>query len=364
MNIIVACPSHINPMRTPLLFSSLLAPCLLQAQITLGPADVPSAGDTMRYWNAALATFDDADTGPGHVWDFSTLVGLDEAADTAVTVGSTPLLYQFFFNNGLLYPDHDANYAVKGTDLDFQQLTLTDLYDYFKVDADGFDNVGFGANINGIPASVQRLPVDHIYRFPLDYGNMDTSSSNWEITVPTLLFFSQAQTRFNEVDGWGTLYLPEDTVDVLRVRSTLQRTDSVYIDQFGIGFSLPEPETVEYKWLAVGRDFPVLQVNVTGGIPVLVRFQSQTEPLSTGIAQEERTDGAIYPNPATDVVYVQVPEGVHGQLGLFDAQGREVRRVGQVNAGVRVAVDVSELAAGRYALRVAGADWNVGVVVR
>ena len=34
----------------------------------------------MRYWNAALATFDDADTGPSHVWDFSALVGLDEAA--------------------------------------------------------------------------------------------------------------------------------------------------------------------------------------------------------------------------------------------------------------------------------------------
>jgi len=325
---------------------------------------MPSAGDTMRYWNAALAIFDEGDTGPGHVWDFSTLLGTSEAADTAVSVGSTPLLYQFFFNNALLYPDYNADYAVKGTDLDFQQLTLTDLFDYYKRDADGFDNVGFGANINGIPASVRRTPVDQIYRFPLDFGNTDTSSSYWEITVPTLLFFSQAQTRSNEVDGWGTLYLPEDTVEVLRVRSTLQRTDSVYIDQFGIGFSLPEPETVEYKWLAIGRDFPMLQVNVTGGIPGLVRFQSQTEPLSAGIAQHTSTAAAVYPNPASDVVYVTIPEGVYGQLSLFDVQGREVRRAGLVNAGVRLAVDVAGLPAGRYMFRVAGVDWNGPVVVR
>ncbi|MCB0810061.1 MAG: hypothetical protein KDB96_12350, partial [Flavobacteriales bacterium] len=219
----------------------LFLPVVLSAQITLDQTDMPSAGDTMRYWNGFLTGFDGADTGPNHVWDFSALGPLNEAADTAVSVGSTPFLYQFFFNNIFLYPDHDADYAVKGQEFGFQQLQVSDVYDYFKKGSSGFRNVGFGANINGLPSSIRRLPVDYVYRFPMTYGDVDSSFSTWEVDVPTIFHFEQEQWRFNEVDGWGVLYLPTDTFTVLRVRSVLQRTDSIHIDQFGIGFAIPEP---------------------------------------------------------------------------------------------------------------------------
>lgn len=190
---------------------------------------MPSAGDIPARWNTTVTQFDDADTGPNHVWDFSVLQPQLETADTCVSVSSTPILYQFFFNNPFIYPDHDADYAVRGQDFDFQVLRLTDVYDYFKRDANGFDNVGFGANINGVPASVQRLPVDHVYELPLNYSDASTSPSTWEVEVPGVLFFRQEQVRDNTVDGWGTLYLPTDTFQVLRVKSVLNRTDSIYV---------------------------------------------------------------------------------------------------------------------------------------
>lgn len=336
----------------------------LVAQVTLYQTDMPSAGDTLRSWTATLPGFDGAQTGPAHTWDFSQLTPLTEVADTAVTVGSTPFLYQFFFNNGLLYPDHDADYAVKGQDFDFQLLQVTDLYDYYKKAGTAFSNVGFGANINGLPSSVRRLPVDHVYRFPLSYGDQDSSFSTWEIAVPTLFFFRQEQWRYNTVDGWGTLQLPTDTFEVIRVRSVLQRTDSIHIDQFGTGFTVPEPETVEYKWLAVAEGHPVLQVNTLGGVPNLVRFRH--DPQATAIAGPVREqEGRPYPNPAVDMVHVRMPSGAAGDLLLLDAGGREVRRVPGVRAHAVVAMDLQGLSAGTYQLRLSdpAIRWNGRLVV-
>ncbi|MCB0794362.1 MAG: T9SS type A sorting domain-containing protein [Flavobacteriales bacterium] len=295
---------------------------MAQAQIVIDEADMADAGDTLRYWNGLLLQFDGGDTGPNHVWDFSDLGPLFEGADTLVTVGSTPFLYQFFFNNPILYPQHDADYAVKGLEFGFQQLQLTNVYDYFKVGGSGLRNVGFGATINGLPSSVRRIPVDYIHRFPLEFGNVDTSLSNWDIDIPLLFSFRQEQERRNEVDGWGTIYLPTDTLEVLRVRSEIERTDSIYIDQFNFGFSLPEPQTIEYRWLAQGRKFPVLQVNTIGGIPVLVRFQYDLENISTAVTANEVGGFSVFPNPASERVVVRAADLRGAELRLFDPLGR------------------------------------------
>lgn len=306
----------------PLLLIGL--PLWAHAQITLQPADLPSAGDTMRFGNAVLTGFDGADTGPAHVWDFSALTALTDGADTAVTVASTPLLYQFYFNNPVLYPAHDADYAVKGPDFGFQQLSLQNVYEYFKKGGGGFDNVGFGASVNGVPTSVRRQPVDRIFPLPLTMGASLVSTSNWSVSVPTLLYFGQEQVRTTTVDGWGTLFLPTDTFEVLRVRSELQRQDTVFINQFGNGFSFAEPQTVEYRWMAAGRDHPVLQVTTTAGAVTQVRFQYDS--MLVGLpAMSSATDVLrLIPNPASDQVQVVVPPVGHGTLEVVDSRGRSV----------------------------------------
>lgn len=335
----------------------------VQGQITVTQSDMPSAGDIPARWNATVTQFDDADTGPNHVWDFSTLQPLLETADTCVTVSSTPLLYQFFFNNPFLYPDHDADYAVRGQDFDFQVLQLTDVYDYFKRDANGFDNVGFGANINGVPASVQRLPVDHVYELPLDFNDASTSPSNWEVEVPGVLFFRQEQVRENLVDGWGTLYLPTDTFEVLRVKSVLNRTDSIYVNQFMFGFSLPEPETIEYKWLAAGMDVPVLQVNTVAGVATTARFWYDSTSLGMDGEMEE---GAfeMFPNPADQHVNVRFDAGVERSLEVLDLSGRALLTIPVNAASTKADIDVRLLASGLYMVRLSGTDLTARLVVK
>lgn len=326
------------------------------AQITIGPLDMPSAGDTIRYRSDAPATFDAADTGPGHVWDYSMLVPQGEGADTAVTVGSTPLLYQLFFNNNIIYPDWAANYAMKGTGIDLAgQLQIENLYDYYKKGSTGFRNVGFGATINGLPTSVQRDPVDWIFRFPMDYGNVDSSFSTWNVSVPTVLYFVEEQWRHNNVDGWGTLYLPTDTFEVLRLESRITRSDSLYIDQFGFGFQLPDIETIEYKWVAQGMDAPVLTITTVAGTLTEARFYYDELALATSEDVALPKDDMLHlmPNPADGQTWLSVP-GDALSASILDADGRVVLRIPLAAKGGSLPIDVSSLASGLYTVQVTG----------
>lgn len=343
-------------MRRTLALSFCLVAGSATAQITVGPNDMPSAGDTVRYVNTVADGVDLDLTGPGVVWDLSWLVPGAEGADTVVGVGSTPALYQFFFNNPFIYPEHDADIAMRGQAFSFQQLNVSNVFEYFKRDASGYRNVGFGANVNGVPTSVRRIPVDRIHTFPLDFGDTDQSFSSFSLEVPSLFSFTQDQLRTNTVDGWGTLYLPADTFEVLRVRSVLQRDDSVFIAQFGQGFAFPEPETVEYKWIANGMDEPVLLITTVGGQLRDARFHYSPDEVQTGVAGMDRADMGLFPNPADGVVWLRVPAGNAGEVNVLDAQGRRVISSQRITAAGDVALDVSGLAPGRYQVLVQGAQ--------
>lgn len=334
-------------MRTALLVATLAFVSSGSAQVIIGEDDMPAVNDTLRY-RTTLATGVDVDfTGEGVTWNMSTLAPQLEGADTMVSVGSTPLLYQLYFNNPFLYPQNRANFAVKGMDFSLMAFTLSDVYDYFRADANGFFNVGFGANLNGLPTSVRRQPIDRIYAFPLEYGDTDVSNSSFNVSVPTLLYFGQDQVRTTVVDGWGTLILPADTFEVLRVKSTLQRTDTVYVNQLGTGFRIPEPETIEYKWLAPGMGKPVLEVIAIGGVPATAEFYYEPDEVITAVAAAQRTDLRVYPNPARAEVFV--PVATTGRLVLRDIAGRIVLER-NVQAGALERLDLSGFSEGSYLL--------------
>lgn len=325
---------------------------------------MPSAGDTMRYSTTAAQGIDLVTTGAGVIWDMGQLVPQAAGADTAVTVGSTPLLYQFYFNNQFLYPQHRADHAQKGPSFGAQGLQVTDVYEYFKNSSDGFRNVGFGASINGVPSSVRRIPIDRIYEFPMNFGDVNNSPSFFELTVPTLLYYSQSQQRDNVVDGWGTLYLPADTFQVLRVKSVLQRHDSVYVDQFGTGFGFDQPETIEYKWVAAGMDAPVLVVTTVGGTATTARFHY--DPIIiTALPEHSNFVPTVYPNPVSDHLTISLPAKSIGTAVIIDASGKIVRTGISLIGSDMLRIDVTELLSGTYTVRSTDVDrpWSVQFVV-
>lgn len=351
-------------MRSILTLTATVSILCASAQITISDADMPSAGDTMRYSTIAALDIDLLFTGAGVTWDMSDLLPLADGADTAVTIGSTPLLYQFFFNNQILYPQHKADYAQKGVSFGAQGLQVSDVYEYYKKGSDGFRNVGFGANINGVPASVRRIPVDVVYEFPMNFGDVSSSPSFFELTVPALLYYSQSQQRDNVVDGWGTLNLPTNTFQVLRVKSVIQRRDSIYIEQFGTGFGFDEPETIEYKWIAAGMDAPVLIATTVGGVATTARFFYDPS-IMTEVAENDRSELYVYPNPVSEELSISIPYDMTGSVAICDASGREVITGIYINGVDPLKIDVAQLEPGTYVLRSVGSDrlWSVQFVV-
>jgi hypothetical protein len=69
-------------MRTTLLLSGILFLASAQGQITIGEADMPSAGDTMRFRSFDAASILLDQTGADQVWDYGDLTPMAEVADT------------------------------------------------------------------------------------------------------------------------------------------------------------------------------------------------------------------------------------------------------------------------------------------
>jgi hypothetical protein len=338
-------------MRVLLLLPAVAIALSVDAQLLFGPDDMPDRGDILRYRNTSGQGLDlDLDlSGQGVVWDFSALPLGTEGVDTLLPVSAVPFTYQFYFNNNFIYPQNVANYALRGGALggfNIPGFELEDPYEFYKTTNAGFRHVGFAAGLQGIPLGVRRVPVDIILRFPLAFGNVDTSISRFGVNVPSLLYFGQDQTRISHVDGEGTLILPGNTYECLRVRATLSRTDTVHIEQFGFGFRFPEPPAVEYRWLAKGINQPVLTITTVGGVVTSTRFFHDPAPPAL-----PGPTFVVFPNPATDEIHVVTPFGYEGEWVVVDAIGREMRPPVRARPGELLRIGVEHLAAGAYTLR-------------
>jgi gliding motility-associated-like protein len=99
----------------------------------------------------------------------------------------------------------------------------------------------------------------------MNYGNVDSSNSGFAFPLPNIGFYAKKQFRKNTVDGWGTLKTPFGTFQTLRVKSEIDIVDSIHIDTLGFGFNIPRQKIYEFKWLANGKDIPILQIDATQG---------------------------------------------------------------------------------------------------
>lgn len=336
------------------IFTTLLLVLTLQhsfAQITITQADLPEVGDTYVTSTALDPGIDYATTGANQTWDYSYLTELTQNIDTIFPVDFTPNAYQFFFDNANLFPDHVADYAARGQELDLAgQFTLTNVFNFTRQDSDATRNVGFGANINGIPASIRNDSIDVIYNLPLNFGDATSNYFEFGLSVPTIGYYGGQGTRINEVDGWGTLITPYGTFDALRIRSEIQQDDSIYVDLVGFGFNIPR-NRVEYKWLGVDGGIPLLQIttNVSflGETVQSIVYQDSARN-GLGVDEHQLLDWEIYPNPTSSNITVQGSGLTQDQvLHVLDLSGRLVKTIPVSGS---VTIDVSFLAEGVYTL--------------
>ncbi|MPM03645.1 hypothetical protein SDC9_49912 [bioreactor metagenome] len=343
-------------MKKFLLFVAGLLSLQAYSQITITQSDFPQTGDSyvVSTWSDD-GSLDFTVAGANHTWDFSSMVA--ESQDTVEFISasntSLPVTYIAAFNNFVTDPEHDADVA-KMEDISSPMPTITfeNYYSFYKVSSDAFIQVGMGVTINSAPLPVQWNPTDSIVMLPAAYGNQDTCFSSYSANIPSLGYYSEQRTRYNTIDGWGTLKTPFGTFDALRILSYSEIHDSLYYDAYGIGFPMDRTET-EYKWYAHGYSIPVLQVVISDGMSASSTVTYIDSLRNVAVEEEMMATLNVYPNPSSDEVFVNISaEEFPLQISIFDAAGREMTSF--MAADNRI--DVSLLPAGIYFMSLTGSS--------
>ncbi|MDD3742840.1 MAG: T9SS type A sorting domain-containing protein [Lentimicrobiaceae bacterium] len=234
------------------------------AQITVTRADMPAVGDTIRVSSAMFTMMDPSLTGENYQWNFSDLNAMSQRVVSYISPTSTPFFYQIVFNPAT------ANLATPIDQLDFlTQMQMTNAYEFYKASETNYVRPGYAVTITGIPVPMKFDQPELLYSFPLSYSSpKDSSISNYSITFPGLGHFSIERSRVNEVDGWGEITTPLGTFDVLRIKSTIHESDSLYVDSLQMGTPIIR-DVVEYQWIANNMGIPVLTISIEQGMQTI-----------------------------------------------------------------------------------------------
>jgi len=247
----------------------LLATCIFpsfysNAQITVNQNDFASAGKTVYLSTGQNNPFlNITATGANSTWDFSTLRSTGQQQIDYLNVSGTNIVYALYYADIFFNPNR-SNIALAGSDIPFNQaLGITNPYTFYYKNQNMYKKVGYGGEVAGLPAPLALTTPDTIYRFPMNYGNIHTTRSDYTVSLPGVLTSVYSQTRTTTIDGWGTLTTPYGTFDVLRSKSEVLGNDSIYADSLGFGVNIPRSKRTEYKWIAKNEDVPILQINTS-----------------------------------------------------------------------------------------------------
>jgi hypothetical protein len=354
-------------MKKKLLLLALLTSTITTwAQITIGSSDLPTINDVYIRDNAGNTSIIDlAVTGANVTWDYSALTSTGMDTIDYMAVSSTNLAYQFYFNNSILYANHKSDLAINGIDfpaIPAVPITITNVVNYFKIaNNDGYYQTGFGASISGLPASIRYIPRDKLLPLPCNFGTNESNPFEWNFDVPSIGSYGQNKTRTVEVDGWGTLNLPNGgTYNTLRVKSTIEGIDTVYIAQFNFGIAIPSTQ-LEYKWYAQGEGEPVLTVNATSllGAETISSVNHKHHDSTAGLQKQSllRTQLDLFPNPSQGIASIKYYTPVQGPLTIqvIDITGKKIllqQETSNANTNNQFQLNLDQLASGLYTLQI------------
>ncbi|QQR86578.1 MAG: hypothetical protein IPJ76_18685 [Flavobacteriales bacterium] len=321
--------------------ASFLLTIAAQAQITIGQNEMPHANDELLRTRAFTNPFIDyATTGAAHVWDFSNLTV--NTADTAeyLTVASTNFVYAITYAD-LFFNPNRANHAKHGVDVPFNQfLPISDPYTFLYRSSSVYRKVGYGVELAGLPVPILMEDQDVIYELPVQFGDSTADFSSYNLDIPGLGYYGFSQDRTNEVDGWGAITTPAGSFDVLRVKTTLEITDSIAVDSLGVGFSVDRPVVREYKWLAQGLRVPVLQINTTElfGFQVVNAIYYYDVPRTLEVVQPLAS--TICPGATVNVPYEAT--GAYNAGGFLIQANHFIAQLSDANGDFTTPVDVGD----------------------
>jgi hypothetical protein len=317
------------------------------AQPVLTGSDLPQGGQTYLRANAIPPVFADLDAnGEALTWDFSNLVSTGETSTEYLPISSASITTQIVFGSA----DHFTAFDFPELGLE-EALPISGATTYLEIGGSSYRVIGLGLTTDIFDLPVIYEDEEELLPLPLTFGASLEGSSALTIDLPELLYYDTEQTSLIEVDAWGTLLLPGNAYECLRVKRTYSALDSVNVALADIGFSLPREGTV-YEWYAAGEGMPVLSVQSIAGIPAVWQYKP-TDSDPTTVAEASRRDALPLLNPATvgHAIALSTPHEGPVHWCVTDAQGRPVFDGILNSAASRTVFPSQNWPAGAYSLR-------------
>jgi hypothetical protein len=310
------------------------------SQITITSDDFPSVGDT--YVNASdesPANADPGSPGPNQSWNFTGFMEDFTSSSNFVTPGSTPF--------SSLFPD--ANLATNTGDT---------IFSFIKLNTDKAASLGiviesvFSGNLVN-----NYVPEELIADFPLNYQDEWIDEYYYEFfTDPGIpgvdsTRFKSEITSEVEVDAWGTVTIPLGTFNALRLSEVRTSVDSSWAKVAGIWMLQFTTTTMSYNYEWWTNEAPVgpflASMSSTDNFTTIDDATWVKDAfVNVPEANDENTLG-IYPNPASDYLYISTGKTTNQSLMVINSAGQVVIKR-ELYGAKKHQIDIAELPQGMY----------------
>ena len=257
----------------------LLISSLSFAQISILSSDIPRVNDTMRYseTTVGITAAQAAKTGVDTIWDFTNLKPVTQDIEKFYAPTATPYVLQFGLLNAATYGlKDDALNALAGFG-SVSGIKIENVYGFYKNTSAANVLMGRGITVSGIPLAINFNPRDTIYKFPLNFGDIDTTYFKGTATIPSVGGISQQGRRVTKVDGWGLIKTPYGQFNCIRIRTNITETDTIEVATFKI--PIPNNRTI-FTWYAKNEHYPILEITQTTGLAaaLTIRYKDINRP--------------------------------------------------------------------------------------
>jgi hypothetical protein len=333
-------------MKKRFLFAVLvLTSALINAQ-TLNFSNEPNLGDTKQMFSCDPLTSNlSSITGTGATWDYTTIIGLNNAQQTVEVLNPATL------PNASSFPFSTKALSVQNS-----------ITNYFSSTTNERTSQGFVFEEATLGIVIAKYDVDNQVVIQYPFGVNDYFSDVFSGSLD-FSFNGAPQTplcngnSFATIDGQGTLLLPNATSIPNVIRYKL--TDTIFT-QVDPGFGLLDIEFVrnQYEYydftsgnLPVFIHTSIIVQQLGGTTPLLEQtvVVSSVEPtLQMNVASLEESAFTIFPNPSEGTIHFSGDFSLDASARIFDNSGRKVGVVESLNNGQ--SVDISFLNPGIYSV--------------
>jgi hypothetical protein len=201
-----------------------------------------------------------------------------------------------------------------------------------------------------------------IVSFPLKFGSMWSDSSNTTMTVPgDEAGFPVDSVRFSlrfilqsNCDAHGTLILPSDSVEVLRIWQKVEYNFTLSAFTMGIGWTeLTSESDQENSYIFVNQNGGYNTATISEIEGGNGRLQYRDDALVSVKKVALNKNLLLFPNPVSSNLHINASND--GVLSIFDLQGKVLKSGVTIVAGANQ-IDASTLTNGQYLVVIRYAD--------